>query len=32
MVIGQVNAPRVRDRVRAVVHLLVTSPDFTIQK
>jgi hypothetical protein len=22
----------VRDRIRAVVHLMVTSPDFTIQK
>jgi hypothetical protein len=23
---------QMRDRVRAVVHLLITSPDFTIQK
>ncbi len=26
------NAPQMRDRVRAVVHLIVSSPDFTIQK
>jgi len=29
---GPTNQTQIRDRVRAVVHLLICSPDYTIQK